>query len=465
MKRCLPLIYLVMVLLPTFSGCVENHEVVDKKNEFATDTIEALAHYESDQYYPLEAEWRYSNSWGVMERDRGFEKVVLVDLKTKQVMSPVYDRIDEQTYWEAENSNQQVYIAWSDGLCGLISLKGEQITDLVYEHASYCNEEKTLIYVKKENRYGVIDLAGKEVIPIQLYSPPFFQEGIAMVSAIEIENEIETDVTVFSYIDESGNELFSNRHASFWYFSNGLAVVRDTTDKCGYIDRDGNYVIEPQFDFASNFNENGYACASIGNTGLIIDKKGNIKLALNDYRFVQQQNYYLAYSWTSHPKSPLSIVYSHDFKKLFEHDGEVGFYGDYITLKYPQTQYTEVISPGRKPVRVTSSESLQWLGENIFLISGQYHTTIIDNTGRIIKEFKGTSTLHPLTNKLLLYRTNNARYGVYDLDGKEILAPRYTNITWTNGEIFKVEQGYFTGFVNMRGQWVYKQSMLEFLPD
>ena len=461
MNRCLP--FVVMVLLLSLSGCVENHEVVDKKTEFATDIIGDLINYESDRYFPIEAEWRYSNSWGVMERDRGFEKVVLVDLKTKQVMSPLYDRIDEQTYWEAEGSNQKVYIAWSDGLCGLISLKGEQITDLMYDQASYCNAEKTLIYVKKENRYGVIDLAGKEVIPIQLYSPPFFQEGRAMVSAIEIENEIETDNTVFIYIDESGNELFSSR--LFWYFNNGLAVVRDTTNKYGYIDSDGNYVIEPQFDFASDFNENGYACTSIGNTGLIIDKKGNIKLALNDYRFEQQQNYYLAYSSTSHPKSPLRIVYSHDFKKLFEHDGEVGFYGDYITLKYPQTQYTEIIAHGRKPVRVTSAEHLQWLGENIFLIYDQDHTKLIDNTGRIIKEFKSTSTLHPMTNKLLLYRDSDNRYGVYDSDGKEILAPRYTNISWTNGEIFKVEQGYFTGFVNMQGQWIYKQSMLEFLPD
>ncbi|GEM_PF-2814200 len=58
-------------------------------------------------------------------------------------------------------------------------------------------------------------------------------------------------------------------------FSEGLAAVyvRDI-EKAGYINQDGEWAIEPKFDFVSNF-ENGLAIVTYHGRELIIDSKGN----------------------------------------------------------------------------------------------------------------------------------------------------------------------------------------------
>lgn len=71
------------------------------------------------------------------------------------------------------------------------------------------------------------------------------------------------------YIDKNGNKVLEDVIGT--KFVHGLAAACDPeTGKCGYIDKTGKFVIEPQFELAYPFNESGIAMVSKGETGKYI---------------------------------------------------------------------------------------------------------------------------------------------------------------------------------------------------
>lgn len=56
--------------------------------------------------------------------------------------------------------------------------------------------------------------------------------------------------------------------------ANTLLLAVKTDGKWGYIDRSISYVIEPQFDDASYFYDDGYAIVTVDGVDGIIDSKG-----------------------------------------------------------------------------------------------------------------------------------------------------------------------------------------------
>ena len=78
----------------------------------------------------------------------------------------------------------------------------------------------------------------------------------------------------WGYIDKTGSYVINPQFDVAWDFAdNGLARV-ESDDKWGYIDTTGSYVINPQFDDAWSFAENGLARVLSGDKWGYIDKTG-----------------------------------------------------------------------------------------------------------------------------------------------------------------------------------------------
>ncbi len=95
-------------------------------------------------------------------------------------------------------------------------------------------------------KWGYIDKAGKVVVPAKFVAADNFSEGLAVVSTGR----------EWAYVDRSGAIVIPRgSEGAASRFSEGLASVsigppgppRMGVSKCGYIDRDGNMAIEPQF--------------------------------------------------------------------------------------------------------------------------------------------------------------------------------------------------------------------------
>ena len=99
----------------------------------------------------------------------------------------------------------------------------------------------SILPVKVNGKWGYVDRAGEWRVDPQFGDASFLVNGMAHVFSAEGE-----DID-FWFIDSEGNPVPEEKSGVF-FFSEGLALRGDpNTGKYGYIDAEGEWVIEPQF--------------------------------------------------------------------------------------------------------------------------------------------------------------------------------------------------------------------------
>lgn len=159
---------------------------------------------------------------------------------------------------------------------GLINEKGKLILPCEYDNIGELHEG--LRAISKEYKVGFCDANGKIVIPVMFKvasneSLPEFSEGLACV-------ELDEEGRGYVFIDKLGKKAIDieispwGGAAMHYYprFKEGLAVGQKN-NKFGFIDKQGEWIIKPQFDAADEFSE-GLAAVRKKNTVFYIDKNG-----------------------------------------------------------------------------------------------------------------------------------------------------------------------------------------------
>jgi hypothetical protein len=107
-----------------------------------------------------------------------------------------------------------------------------------------------------------IDRNGEVVLSGWRYTWPF-SEGLAAVD----------DAERIGWIDSDGDYVIQPRFQAGWEFHDGLAPAMDDSGFWGYIDESGGWAIDPQFDEAWEFEDGlagavkGYGLGWIDTTG------------------------------------------------------------------------------------------------------------------------------------------------------------------------------------------------------
>ncbi len=185
-----------------------------------------------------------------------------------------------------------------DGFYGYVNDKLETVIEPQYTYAENFSEGMAVVsndicagYIDKSGQL-VIDLTGVDFLvppaigflPWYYYDDDYcewqFSDGLAYLCIPpegEYANQLgytdwkydENDELIYDlkqyefmpecyYIDKEGNRMLENIVGS--NFVCGLAAARDPeTGKAGYVDKNGKFVIQPQFVFAFPFNESGIA--------------------------------------------------------------------------------------------------------------------------------------------------------------------------------------------------------------
>jgi hypothetical protein len=135
-----------------------------------------------------------------------------------------------------------------DNKYGFIDRAGKEVISCVYDWATTTFSE-SLVSVSKDDMWGFIDRTGKEVIPFVYDGAGYFSEGLAFM----FKN------SKVGYIDKKGKEIIPFVYD--WYddlevscFSEGLVSV-SKDDMWGFIDRTGKEVIPFVYDWAGSFSE------------------------------------------------------------------------------------------------------------------------------------------------------------------------------------------------------------------
>lgn len=125
---------------------------------------------------------------------------------------------------------------------GYLDRNGQIVIDCRYDDVGYFSQG--LSYARTDDKYGYINTQNQTVIDFIYDDADSFSEGLASV--------MKDGKTAF--IDKVGKVMIDWADYEAKYFLRGVAqIIID--EKIGFIDKAGNIIIEPQFDYASYFDE------------------------------------------------------------------------------------------------------------------------------------------------------------------------------------------------------------------
>lgn len=211
--------------------------------------------------------------WGIISLSMG--KYGYINKKGEMIIPAKYDFAESFSEGLAAFED-------SDGKCGYINTKGETVIEPRYDGAGGFSEG--LAFVSIAGKCGFIDKQGDEVIPLQYDLAEDYSEGL---SAVRKDGK-------WGYINKSGHVVISFKFDKAESFSEDCAAVV-VDGKIGYINRGSEYVIEPKFEhyhywqyrrrgvvgmgtcfappFVSSFSES-LAAVMVGKKWGYINKKG-----------------------------------------------------------------------------------------------------------------------------------------------------------------------------------------------
>ncbi len=269
---------------------------------------------------------KQDNKWGYI--DKTGKVAIVAEFDQASFFSQNLAFVRKNNKIEVINSNGETefylpdnvsnYAAFSEDLAvvaisgkyGFINKKGEMIITPQFDKAKSFSEGLALVKIGRY--YGFIDKTGKTVINPQFFSATSFSENLAAVRFKQNDlhpafidktgkvffylpnentgNFVKTDITEVTSQDlgyEKPSHNLSNFKASITFenqaFSEDLISVK-INNKYGYINKAGEIVIAPMFDFADAFSE-GLARVSIKGKCAYIDSLGTvvIKTPFNYY--------------------------------------------------------------------------------------------------------------------------------------------------------------------------------------
>lgn len=90
----------------------------------------------------------------------------------------------------------------------------------------------------------------------------------------------------WGYIDKEGKYVVNPQFKSAYLFTDGIAIVESSEGKFGYIGEDGKFIINPTYKFASNFSEGLAFVTSENSFPTCINNKGETKFVLKEAALV-----------------------------------------------------------------------------------------------------------------------------------------------------------------------------------
>ena len=220
----------------------------------------------------------WSEGIGICENDRG--KCGYINYLGKEISSCKYHSADKFS-----NGLGRVTIEKKDGTNStcLITSNGNVLAEYLYitkienEFVGYIEQISDGIpgLQSYEAITGLLNLKGEKILQI-----PFFLSKLSVFSEglINVFNEksypFKPDSSKGGYMDSAGKMVIDFQFDDVMPFYNGMAGVK-INNKYGFINKNGEIIISPEYDFIRNFSNNRAIVSKKGIQSTLIDTFGN----------------------------------------------------------------------------------------------------------------------------------------------------------------------------------------------
>lgn len=152
------------------------------------------------------------------------------------------------------------FIVARDGKNGVIDITGKSLIDLAYTSIFFLSDTKLIQAEKVDTK--TIDLYSSDMHKI-------ISMDNATITTEENYIKIASDKD-FAYYDFSGNKLDAKE-----LFTNNKLFAKKINDKWGFVDKNGNIVIENKYEMVTDFNKYGFAGVKLNGKWGVIEQANN----------------------------------------------------------------------------------------------------------------------------------------------------------------------------------------------
>jgi hypothetical protein len=199
-----------------------------------------------------------------------------VDKTGRAVIEPIYEDVEP---FHNGFARVEIKILGVE-LWGFIDKNGKKVVKPQYDYVH--DFEDGMAWVESNEKWGRINQQGEMIVkPRYEYPIGECSEGLMVDVFSEkkrlglFRNQVQRNVeNKYGFIDRNGNVVIDYRFDYAYEFHEGLAHVM-IGDKTGFIDKSGQIVIEPRFDETHGFQD-GFARVKIDGKWGIIDKTGKM---------------------------------------------------------------------------------------------------------------------------------------------------------------------------------------------
>ena len=386
----------------------------------------------------------------------------LYDLDRERLVQPVkYQKI-----WSA---TPEYAIIQQGDLCGLLSSEGEKLTPIKYAWIE-ANTSTRLIrvsmgsYTDPESSFGLVDRSGHEIL---LGQHAGIHSAESDLFTLEDYNPwADVRISTFGFYNERTGEYIRPKYDQVGILChNRMRVCRD--GRWGYVDGRGHEVIEPRFDRAGDFMEQGFALAVQNDLFGIINLQGDylvqpgyhsIEVVANHWAAARMQNekYRLIdlRNFRVLPAEYDQIKYLNDQVMLFKRSEQWGLLGREAKEKLIDGAYDDLARHDDHLIQARRGEFVGLLdlqGREVLPIVyeqvGECHNDLfsviipkekenssywfrwgcVDAQGHK-KAPLGYDSTEPSLNVGVFRVIRDEKIGLCDLEGNELLAPTFDDI-------------------------------------
>lgn len=265
----------------------------------------------------------FRNGVAIVRKDFRFG---IIDTLGNFLLPNQYDEIKD---WENDFYRLGVYNPRADrvNIFGLADAKGKLLLDTLYSFIEL--QENQYARAKKDSLYGLFDRQGKVIVPVEYtYLGEIWDNGLMVAKKngnwgfLNTKGEVALPFTYQAPISAAEGRIWVrkdsatilmdylfreikrfNKYNKVYPFSNGYAAVsiKDTSDYYGnlygYIDRDGNEVVAPQYNGgAAGANSHGIAVVGKTEGHGIVDE---YLLDIHQGKLVDEKEYSSLYKFGS----------------------------------------------------------------------------------------------------------------------------------------------------------------------
>lgn len=335
-------------------------------------------------------------------------------------------------------------------------------------------EEIKLFPVKINGKFGYINNKGKIVIPPKFTYASSFSEGLAVVDYdkfIDTSGKVVMDffdgttgspvvfpfsegmarmvggciVAIWGYIDKKGNRVISLPSDVMCYdFSESLArVERMRSNKWGYINREGKFVIEPKFDDAGDFSE-GLARVSLG--GIMAWPQGETGRIMGNWGYINKKG-----EWVIPPQFDYALDFSEGL-------AAVGFGGILDKHKIFINSRKGYINKKGKFVIPPQYEDARNFSEGLAGVKIDGKWGYINKKGKLVikPQFVEVSEFSEGLARVRCDDWVYGKWGYINKKGKLVIKPQFDGAGDFCSGLAKVRVGSKEGYIDKKGKFIWE---------